>query len=57
MKIPSHFSPPPGSPRCWIVRVKSGGEVIRVKGSDAHLEQLEHDKAGFEAMLKNIRTP
>ena len=48
MKIPSHFSPPPGSPRCWIVRVK---------GSDAHLEQLEHDKAGFEAMLKNIRTP
>ena len=41
----------------WIVRVKSGGEVIRVKGSNAQLEQLEKDKPGFEAMLKNMRTP
>ena len=41
----------------WIVRVKAGGEVIRVKGSDAQMEQLEHDKAAFEAMLKNIRKP
>ena len=41
----------------WIVRVKSGGEVIRVKGSNPQMEQLEHDKAAFEAMLKNMRTP
>ena len=39
----------------WIVRVKSGGEVIRVKGSSVQFEQLEHDKAGFELMLKNMR--
>ena len=41
----------------WIVRVKSGEEVIRVKGSDAQMEQLERDKVGFEAMLKTLRTP
>ena len=41
----------------WIVRVKSGDEVIRVKGSDAQMEQLEHDKVGFEAMRKTLRTP
>lgn len=41
----------------WIVRVKSGGEVIRVKGSSPQLEQLEHDKASFGIMLKNMHTP
>ena len=41
----------------WLVRVKSGGEVIRVKGSDAQLEQIERDKARFEALLKTMRAP
>ena len=44
-------------PDGWIVRVKVGGEVIRVKGSNPQLEQLEQDKAGFEAMQKNMREP
>ena len=41
----------------WIVRVKAGGEVIRAKGSDAQMEQLEKDKAALEAMLKAPRKP
>ena len=43
-------------PDGWIVRVKSGEEVIRVKTSDAQLGQLEHDKAAFDAMLKTLPT-
>ena len=34
-----------------------GCSSARVKGSDAQLEQLERDKAGFEALLKTLRKP
>ena len=37
-----------------------GCSSARVKGSDAQLEQLEQlerDKAGFEALLKTLRKP
>ena len=36
----------------WIVRVKVGDEVIRVKSSNAQLEQLEKNKAEFARLVE-----
>lgn len=39
----------------WILRAKVGEEVVRVKASNAQLEQLEKDKVAFEKFVKAVR--
>ena len=38
-------------PDGWIIRAKVGDEVVRVKASNAQLEQLEANKAEFEKFV------
>ena len=41
----------------WILRVKAGDELVRVKGSSPLLEQAAADEAAFTKLTKNTQTP
>ena len=42
-------------PDGWILRAKVGEEVVRVKASNAQLEQLEKNKDDFERLVSKAR--
>jgi hypothetical protein len=42
-------------PDGWIVRAKTGDEVVRVKASSPQLEQLEKDREQFKRFIEDAR--